>query len=264
MASASRFLKSIHWSRLSSGLDIRISSHKPASFSPWSRNTSLLVVIPVRGSPTGSPRPAVPNYDGARTVLLSRNRSLERRILDWRVLQVDRHPFLLRVVAGLPLPSITGMLNAGSRYVPDCLIMATILLVDDDDESLWMLQLVFERSGHHVLLAGTGEPALAIAARHLHDLIITDRNMPGMDGMGLCERLKFYPALAQIPVVMTGEQQRGAVRQGLQTLLGARCRHARSVPASQSRSTRVEKHYYASSAAGYFMRNCHAHTIALL
>lgn len=81
--------------------------------------------------------------------------------------------------------------------------MATILLVDDDDESLWMLQLVFERSGHHVLLAGSGETALAIAARHLPDLIITDWNMPGMDGIGLCERLKFYPALAQIPVVMT-------------------------------------------------------------
>ncbi|MFM0259765.1 response regulator [Paraburkholderia sediminicola] len=81
--------------------------------------------------------------------------------------------------------------------------MALILLVDDDDESLWMLQLVFERSGHRVLLADSGEAALAVAGRHLPDLIITDWNMPGMDGIGLCERLKFYPTLAQIPVVMT-------------------------------------------------------------
>jgi CheY-like chemotaxis protein len=81
--------------------------------------------------------------------------------------------------------------------------MATILLVDDDDDSRWMLQLVLERSGHHMLLADSGEPALAIAGRHLPDLIVTDWNMPGMDGMELCKRLKFYPALAQIPVVMT-------------------------------------------------------------
>jgi CheY-like chemotaxis protein len=38
--------------------------------------------------------------------------------------------------------------------------MGTVLLVDDDDESLWMLQLVFERSGHHVTLAENGETAL--------------------------------------------------------------------------------------------------------
>ncbi|MBC8742066.1 response regulator [Paraburkholderia sp. UCT31] len=95
------------------------------------------------------------------------------------------------------------MLNAQNRYVPGCCAMALILLVDDDDESLWMLQLVFERSGHRVLLADSGEPALALAGRHLPDLIITDWNMPGMDGIALCERLKFYPSLAQIPVVMT-------------------------------------------------------------
>ena len=44
--------------------------------------------------------------------------------------------------------------------------MATILLVDDDDESLWLLQLVFQRSGHHMLLADSGEPALVMAGRN--------------------------------------------------------------------------------------------------
>jgi CheY-like chemotaxis protein len=33
-------------------------------------------------------------------------------------------------------------------------------------------------------------------------MIVTDWNMPDMDGVALCERLKCYPALAQIPVVM--------------------------------------------------------------
>ncbi|MFM0213999.1 response regulator, partial [Paraburkholderia sediminicola] len=56
--------------------------------------------------------------------------------------------------------------------------------------------------GYHVLLAEGGEAALDKAAQRLPDLIVTDWDMPGIDGIALCERLKFYPALAQIPVVM--------------------------------------------------------------
>lgn len=80
--------------------------------------------------------------------------------------------------------------------------MSTILLVDDEVDSLWLLQIILEGRGYHVLLAQGGEAALDKAARCLPDLIVTDWNMPGMDGIALCERLKFYPALAQIPVVM--------------------------------------------------------------
>jgi CheY-like chemotaxis protein len=80
--------------------------------------------------------------------------------------------------------------------------MSTVLLVDDEVDSLWLLQIILEGRGYRVLLAECGEAALDKAARYLPDLIVTDWNMPGMDGIGLCERLKFYPALAQIPVVM--------------------------------------------------------------
>jgi CheY-like chemotaxis protein len=80
--------------------------------------------------------------------------------------------------------------------------MYTILLVDDEVDSLWLLEIILEGHGFRILLAEGGEAALDKAARYLPDLIVTDWNMPGMDGIALCERLKFYPALAQIPVVM--------------------------------------------------------------
>jgi CheY-like chemotaxis protein len=80
--------------------------------------------------------------------------------------------------------------------------MYTILLVDDEVDSLWLLEIILEGRGFRILLAEGGEAALDKAARYLPDLIVTDWNMPGMDGIALCERLKFYPALAQIPVVM--------------------------------------------------------------
>ncbi|SDG80357.1 response regulator [Paraburkholderia phenazinium] len=81
--------------------------------------------------------------------------------------------------------------------------MSTILLVDDEVDSLWVFQLVLEGRGYHVILAENGDAALAKASRWLPDLIVTDWNMPGTDGIELCQRLKFYPALAQIPVVMS-------------------------------------------------------------
>jgi CheY-like chemotaxis protein len=80
--------------------------------------------------------------------------------------------------------------------------MATILLVDDDSDSLWLLQLTLEGRGHCVVLANDGQCALEKAAHCIPDLIVTDWNMPRMHGITLCERLKAYPALALIPVIL--------------------------------------------------------------
>ncbi|MGA7782483.1 MAG: response regulator [Paraburkholderia sp.] len=81
--------------------------------------------------------------------------------------------------------------------------MSTILLVDDEVDALWIFQLALESQGYHVILAENGATALDKASRCLPDLIVTDWNMPGTDGVQLCERLKYYPALAQIPIVMS-------------------------------------------------------------
>ena len=56
-AHSSFFLNSIHGSCLSPGLAIRTSSHRPASFSPCRRNSSLPLAMPSAGSPTGSQVP---------------------------------------------------------------------------------------------------------------------------------------------------------------------------------------------------------------
>lgn len=84
--------------------------------------------------------------------------------------------------------------------------MSTILLVDDEVDSLWLFKLVLEERGHHVMVAENGSAALEKASRYIPDLIVTDWNMPGTDGVELCQRLKCYPALAQIPIVMASGQ----------------------------------------------------------
>ncbi|HZZ12658.1 MAG TPA: response regulator [Paraburkholderia sp.] len=80
--------------------------------------------------------------------------------------------------------------------------MATLLLVDDDSDSLWLLRLTLESRGHAVVVASDGQAGLEKCAHHRPDLIVTDWNMPRMDGVALCERLKSYPALAMIPVIL--------------------------------------------------------------
>ncbi|MFM0223676.1 response regulator [Paraburkholderia dipogonis] len=80
--------------------------------------------------------------------------------------------------------------------------MPTILLVDNEPDILMVFRMALEWRGYRVLESANGEIALQKAGRTLPDLVVTDCNMPLMDGVELCRRLKRYPALAQIPVIM--------------------------------------------------------------
>lgn len=95
------------------------------------------------------------------------------------------------------------------------LTMSNILIVDDDFDSLWLLQVVLEGHGHRVFLASDGQQALEMASRYLPDVIVTDWNMPRMEGDVLCERLKCYPSLALIPVIMASARPPPLNRTGL-------------------------------------------------
>jgi CheY-like chemotaxis protein len=79
--------------------------------------------------------------------------------------------------------------------------MSTVLLVDDDYQNRWTLQLGLEGRGHQVILAENGRDALAKAAAHFPELVITDLQMPEMDGRELCRRLKCAPAFAGVPII---------------------------------------------------------------
>jgi DNA-binding response OmpR family regulator len=84
--------------------------------------------------------------------------------------------------------------------------MAARVLVADDD--LWILRMistVLERRGHSVTLASDGAEALAAAITSPPDLLITDINMPRMDGWELIEALRERDNLADLPVIVLSE-----------------------------------------------------------
>ena len=80
-----------------------------------------------------------------------------------------------------------------------------VLLVDDSPDALGFLTDALEQSGFSVLIATSGQAALAIVERISPDLILLDAMMPGMDGFETCVKLKASPSVAQVPVIfMTG------------------------------------------------------------
>lgn len=82
----------------------------------------------------------------------------------------------------------------------------TVLLVDDDRDTLALYGLILETFGFEVLPAENGRRALAVAAEHLPDIVVTDLAMPIMDGVELCERLRSDPSTSGIPILAVSGQ----------------------------------------------------------
>jgi CheY-like chemotaxis protein len=78
----------------------------------------------------------------------------------------------------------------------------TVLLVDDDETSRYVLRRFLTGAGCRVIEATGGEEGLARAARDRPDVVFLDLVMPGMLGSDVLERLKRDPATASIPVVI--------------------------------------------------------------
>lgn len=82
---------------------------------------------------------------------------------------------------------------------PSC---PAVLVVDDEPSIVELLGEILESAGYRALLARNGRSALAIARRERPALVITDRNMPGIDGVDLLHRLRASPLTSNIPVVI--------------------------------------------------------------
>jgi two-component system, OmpR family, response regulator len=66
----------------------------------------------------------------------------------------------------------------------------TILIADDDPHIREVLRFALSKAGHQVIEAEDGEQALERAAKETPDLVVLDINMPRMDGLEVCRRLR--------------------------------------------------------------------------
>jgi CheY-like chemotaxis protein len=78
-----------------------------------------------------------------------------------------------------------------------------LIIVADDSPMIHRHTVpILEDDGYEVLSAYDGEEAVALALAKLPDLVITDIEMPKLDGYGVCKRLKADPSTAHLPVLM--------------------------------------------------------------
>jgi len=86
--------------------------------------------------------------------------------------------------------------------------MGTILTVDDSPSMRQMVALTLTQCGHQVIEACDGRDALAkLSSQPIH-LIITDLNMPNMDGFELIRQARALPQFRFVPILMlTTESQ---------------------------------------------------------
>jgi len=76
--------------------------------------------------------------------------------------------------------------------------MPSVLVVDDDPHIRQLLVFALEKAGLSAREAEDGEAALAAVSAHAPDLVVLDINMPKLDGLEVCRRLR---AMGDLPIL---------------------------------------------------------------
>lgn len=79
--------------------------------------------------------------------------------------------------------------------------MAKILIIEDNEQNLYLETFILQKNGHEIIQARNGETGIAIAAQILPDLILLDIQLPGMDGYTVAEQLRKNPTIANRPII---------------------------------------------------------------
>ena len=77
-----------------------------------------------------------------------------------------------------------------------------VLLCDDEIHILRAVEFKLKRAGFEVQSASDGQEAWEMIEKQRPDLLVTDCQMPRLDGLGLVERIRAHPATSDLPVIM--------------------------------------------------------------
>lgn len=99
--------------------------------------------------------------------------------------------------------------DSTEAWEPD--IPRTIVVIEDEGDIAEIIRFSLDRAGFDVRVARTGEAGLAIV-RERADMILLDLNLPDMDGIEVCRRLRELPGAATIPIVVVSARSSEADR----------------------------------------------------
>jgi len=104
----------------------------------------------------------------------------------------------------LPRRKRTGLTGPLQMPAPDSLTKpegAHILVVEDDEDTLELLQSTFKTKGFRVTTCQSAQEALEIAPANSIDLILSDIGMPHMDGFEMMKALRQLPNMTDVPAI---------------------------------------------------------------
>ncbi len=84
--------------------------------------------------------------------------------------------------------------------------MKHLLIVEDDPDHRLILRTILEAEGYQCEEAMDGQSALSILITDQVDLVLTDLNMPRMNGLQLIDEMKNFPFTQNTPVILLTSQ----------------------------------------------------------
>jgi two-component system chemotaxis sensor kinase CheA len=85
---------------------------------------------------------------------------------------------------------------------------STILVADDSITTRLLEQSMLETAGYEVVSAADGRDAWQVLEGRAVDLVVSDVEMPGMDGIALCRMIRSSPRMARLPVILVTALER--------------------------------------------------------
>ena len=89
----------------------------------------------------------------------------------------------------------------------------TFLVVEDFEDSRFMMRRLLEMAGHNVIEATDGEQAVKVALREHPDLILMDLSLPKLDGLAATRRIRERPGFQDVPIVAVSAHDGGESRE---------------------------------------------------
>ena len=97
--------------------------------------------------------------------------------------------------------------------------MARFLVVDDDADTMGLIQFILESRGHQVVAISSGEEALELIEKDkAFDFILLDIFLLGINGIAVCQKLKSDKELKHIPIGIITITPTSALRQKAQKM----------------------------------------------
>jgi two-component system, chemotaxis family, chemotaxis protein CheY len=91
--------------------------------------------------------------------------------------------------------------------------MQSILAVDDSASMRKMVAFTLTGAGFHVVEAVDGQDAYEKAQTHSIDLVLTDQNMPRLDGLGLTRKLREQAKFQSMPILILTTESSDQMKQ---------------------------------------------------